>query len=243
MGIGDRVRAAEELKAEAALNAEGKLSGRQLKTLVGHGLAVGDAMALAATGIGFDDIVEIAQQQAANVAQARQGGGDIGTILAQNATQMERLIEKARTRRPESYNGDFPMPKHGGLNPKGEDVPPLRAEFWEAFWDAQQRKAVRDVKLEADTLHITEIRLFNLIQPGEYRVTNHLEEQGVFRVIVEKDEATGAESRVLFTYPSEWVNKASQGRRKPPYLRILRQILGIEGSIDAFLAAQETVAA
>jgi hypothetical protein len=249
MGIGDKVRAAAEEKAEQQMNADGKLSGRQLKELVGLGLSLSDARELAASGIGFDDIREIAEVQSSHTKQATSEGADISTVLQQNAAMMEKVIEKARNRRPESYNGDFPFPNISAYNPDGDasPAPPLKCEMWEGYWDERAQKAVRDDKIGAESLTKLEIRLLNELRGGEYRVENYDGEMGLLRVIATNDEATGALSRIVLAYPHAWVNKASRGRKKPVMVRVLSDVLDIgshkASDIQRWLDAREAQAA
>lgn len=206
-----------------------QLTGEQIKTLVTKGLSIGDANELANRGIPYEEISEIADAQAQTLHLAKQGGGDISTVLAQNAAMMEKVIEKARNRRPESYNGDFPFPNITAYNPDGDasPAPPLKCEMWEGYWDERAQKAVRDDKIGAESLTKTEIRLLNQLTGGEYRVNNYDDELGLLRIIATMDEATGVLSRLVLAYPHPWVNKASKGRKKPTLVKVLSDVLEI----------------
>jgi hypothetical protein len=246
MAIGDKVKAADEAKAEAALNADGKLSARQLKELVGLGMALSDARDLAASGIAYDDIHEIAEQQAANLKGAE--GADLTAVLAQNAAVMEKVVEKARNRRPESYNGDFPYHGISAFNPDGfaKPIPALKCEMTEAMWMVNEKTRMIEYhdtypleQSENGPLTKREVRLLNLLEPGEYEVENRDAERGVVRIVANLNEATGQPVKLLLACPMAWWTKEGK-QKKPSITDLCCQILGIEGNVDRWLDARES---
>lgn len=212
-----------------------QLTGEQIKTLVTKGLSIADARELAASGIRYEEIAEIADAQAQTLHLAKPGSGDMHSVLAQNAAMMEKVIEKARNRRPESYNGDFPFPNISALNPDGDAAPaqPFKCEFFEGYWYRDEREhrdktVIEKPGIEHGQLSKLEVRLMNLIQPGEYSVENYDGERGTVRVVATVNEATGAVQQLSILYPKHWVDKASKGRKKPVFVRVLADMLGIE---------------
>lgn len=246
-GVGYHVRKAEEERAEREANEQGKLSGRQIKELITKGMALADATALAASMISFEDISQIADLQAQQRAAAA-GTSEIAQLAAQHREDMTTLIEKARNRRPESYNGDFPHPEISSRNPDGytKPVPPLKCEMHDGAWsDRDQKVGAIDQPFEADQLDKHEVRLLNLLQPGEYRNIENFEgETGTVRVVASYNDASGALTRLVIAYPQKWVEKSSQGRKKPALTKVLMALVGYEGPVsklNAWLDEKEGV--
>lgn len=253
MAIGDKVRAEHERKEEAALNEQGKLSARQIKEAIGRGLSLRDARELAESGIRFEEILEIADAQAATLKQA-QSGQDMAPLMEQFAAVTEKAISSARNRRPESYNGDVPHKGISIYNPDGlaNPAPPLKCKVFEGSWNADAEKAVPYWEMEGcmDGLGPNsklEVLLANRLQPGEFRVRNHDGDEGLVRVVAKKSEATGEVTQLVIAYPHAWVTKTSKGRLKPSLLRVFCDIYGADGEkpeqLWKWLRAQEMVAA
>ena len=250
MGIGDRVRAEEERKAELAANAAGKPSGRQLTEVMGKGVAFADAMAMFAlmeNGNATYEQVLMLADMTIQQKEAASKGSDIALLTAQHRQDMEKLLERARNRRPESYLGDFPFPNISAFNPDGDakPIPPLKCDIWEGHWDVKKASAVEGYQFELEVLTKQEARLLNLLQAGEYKVENFEGETGLVRVVATKNDATGEVVKLCIAYPHLWVDKASMGRKKPALLKLLTQILGYDGSLkhlNAWLDEQEKVA-
>lgn len=248
MGIGDKVRAAQEEKQEQELNAKGELSGRQLRELVGRGFGIADARSLAQAGISFDDILSIADMQAEQRAKAV-GQSDVALLAQQNREFMEKVIEKARTRRPESYNGDFPFPNISAFNPDGsaKPAPPLKCDMYEGKWAMNPRTRVIDYQdgypLEQGDdglgpLTKQEVRLLNQLTAGEFQVENNSDETGLVRIVVHENDATGAPVKLVIAYPEPWMTNEGKGL-KPSVTKLCRQVLGIEGNVNAWLDQRE----
>jgi hypothetical protein len=244
MAIGDKVRAAQEAKARAIDSLDegaeqpddervstvtrvepkpkavfGSLTAGQIRDLVAKGLQIADVKSLADAGIGYDEIAEIADAQARTLALAKSGSdGPTETLIAmqqQNATFMEKVLERARSRRPESYNGDFPFPNISAFAPEGlahlpgQVLPPLKCPMFLGVWDAQQNKAVPVYPYIADDyggLSIEERRLLNNLQPGVFTVERRDEIVGQARVVIEQD-ADGTPTRLTIAVSKRWLEK------------------------------------
>jgi hypothetical protein len=249
MAIGDKYRA-KVAELEGREQADEGLSGEQLKAVLLKGLSLSDARELANAGLSFEDICEVADAQKSNV----QSGGDMGTILQQNAVMMEQVLSRAKNRRPEAYNGDVPHRWRSAFNPDGADAPtpPLKCKMHEGYWDAEKETAVDRWEIEGSIDGLgpntkLEVLLANRLEPGEYRVRNHDGIEGLVRVVAQKSEATGAVTKLTIAYPHNWVDKASKGRLKPSLLRVFCDIYDIGSEkpdhMLAWLKKQDAVAA
>jgi hypothetical protein len=229
---------------------EPSLSGDQLKAVLLKGLSLSDARELAAAGLSFEDICEVADAQQKNV----QSGGDLSTVLAQNAATMESVLTRARNRRPESYNGDIPHRFTSAYNPDGNEhpAPPLKCKMHEGYWDVESQKAVDRWEIEGcvDGLGPNtklEVLLANRLEPGEYKVRNHDGVEGLVRVVAQRSEATNEITKLTIAYPHNWVDKASKGRTKPSLLRVFCDMYDIGSEkpehMMQWLKSQESVAA
>lgn len=228
MAIGDKYRA-KVAELEGREQADG-LTGEQLKAVLLKGLSLSDARELASAGLSFEDICEVADAQRANV----QSGGDLQTVLQQNAAVMENVLTKARNRRPEAYNGDVPHRYYSAFNPDGADdpTPPLKCKIHEGYWDVENEKAIDRWEMEGSVDGLgpntkLEVLLANRLEPGEYSVRNHDGIEGLVRVVAQRSEATGEITKLTIAYPHNWVDKASKGRLKPSLLRVFCDIYDI----------------
>lgn len=178
-------------------------------------------------------VTDLAQAFATALEQQRQG----------HVTDMSSLIEKARSRRPESFKGDFPYPNISVFNPDGDakPCPDLKCEMWEGILDTTvkppvPRKGHVLEKGDLGPLTKREVRLLNHLTEGVYTVENRDGERAPVHVSIDR-AANGAPQLLIIAYPMNWMDKAGKNR-KPAVTDVCRQILGIEGgtaAIDAWL--------
>lgn len=169
----------------------------------------------------------------------------LGASQAQHATDMEALIKNARSRRPESFRGDFPFPNISAFNPDGDakPCPPLKCEMWEGIWVSTENRARKGYPLEQGDLGpLTkrEVRLLNQLTPGVFTIENRDGGTGTLRIVGEHDPS-GALTLLILAYPETWLSKEEK-HVKPSVTETCKQIFGIEGNVDQWLDAKDAEA-
>ena len=202
----------------------------------------------------LDETQDAAPVQITTEALAQAFAQALSITQQQNAELQEKMLEKARNRRPEAYNGDVPHRWRSAYNPDGADdpTPPLKCEMHEGYWDEREQKAYDRWKIEGSIDGLgpntkLEVLLANRLEPGEYMVRNHDGVTGKVRVVAQRSDATGAITKLTIAYPHNWVDKASKGRAKPSLLRVFCDIYDIGSEkpehMMKWLREQQAVAA
>lgn len=159
-------------------------------------------------------------------------------VLDQNATTTADVVKAARSRRPESYNGDFPYPGKSVFAPEGlaalpnEVLPKLKCPMFLGIWE--NNKAVPVYPYIADDtggLTLEERDLLNQLKPGLYTVERRDEITGPVRVVIDED-ADGTPTRLTIAVQKNWLEKGEV--RSLPSIKVLaRQLLEQQKAVSA----------
>jgi hypothetical protein len=216
MGIGDKVRAAEEAKAEAALNAEGKLSARQLKTLVQEGLAPLEARTLAADGLGYEELLAIATAQRTTQA---------------DASDREDITKAIRDGMNQARSMHNPVsPAVSSCNPLGDTDHPrpgLRYEWWLGVINDRTGLAERTGwQLEPDELTVFEQLALNACEPSE-GIIQRLDGVEMRVLLASERNDRGEIQRMVLALPANLISKQGENKNMvPPITSIVQQMTG-----------------
>lgn len=143
------------------------------------------------------------------------------------AEAMKEIAKVARSRRSESYNGDFEFPNLSAFNPEGDadPRPPLACRMWIGIWNDKTREAQTGYEMEWDQLSKREILLLNRLveAEGAYPVERTDGVRGTLRVVVDRDPG-GAPTRLILTYPHGWLDQDTKNA-VPSIVAAARQVL------------------
>jgi hypothetical protein len=223
MGIGNRVRAAEEAKAEQALNKEGKLSSRQHIELAELGLSIAEARSLMSDGIVFDQIYEIGEARArhaqANVTASQRGSAEIAAAVTEG-------IAQARTPIPENKQ-HHDKSDHNPFGDVAQPRPGLKCAWWWGMID-DKTKTVSNTGYEIDPADLTvwEQLALNTLPPGK-KVIKRLDGAELPVSITEKLDDHGKVKEMLLGLPANVIGKAGENKNMVPDItEIVRRMTG-----------------
>lgn len=149
----------------------------------------------------------LAQAVAAGVAAAM--GPIIQALQAGQVTQATELAKAARSRRPESYNGDFDYHGISFFKPDGGPLTPLRCPSYLGYWDDEEQKVIPAYPYLADEFGgctEEERRLLNQLEPGVFKAQRRDGVTGPVRVELRRD-VDGAPMRLVICVPKQWLSK------------------------------------
>jgi hypothetical protein len=155
--------------------------------------------------------IAVAAAMAPLIQQMQQGQAEmIAALLKGQTVSTAEAVKAARTKRPESYLGDFPFPGMSHFSPTGEKLPPLRCESFLGYWDEDENGQLTIyagypyVADEYGGCTLEERTLLNNLEAGVYRAKRRDGMEGIIRVQI-KHDIDGQPTRLVVAPPKTWL--------------------------------------
>lgn len=156
----------------------------------------------------------LAQMVALAVAEAMKPLiGALGAIVQGQGLATAEAVKAARTKRPESYLGDFPHPNISHFTPDGRMLPPLTCETFLGYWEQDELTGQLQIipgypyiAEETGGCTLEEREVLNRIQAGIYTAHRRDGVKGQVRVQVRHD-TDGQPYRKTIAVPKTWLTK------------------------------------
>jgi hypothetical protein len=149
-------------------------------------------------------------------------------LEGQRAGQVE-AVKAARSKRPESYLGDFPHVVTSHWSPDGSPLPALRCESFLGYWEEDETSGALSivpgypyVADEYGGCTRDEREVLNSLHAGVYRARRRDGTTGVVRVQI-KHDIDGTPTRLVVAVPKEWLSK--QAKNTLGGIEFLRQLV------------------
>jgi hypothetical protein len=136
----------------------------------------------------------------------------IAALIEGQKAGVAESVKAARTKRPESYLGDFPFPGTSHWSPDGSPLETLRCESFLGYWEEDENGGLSIIAGypyladEHGGCTNDERRALNVIQPGVFKARRRDGAEGIVRVQL-KHDMDGTPTRLVIAVPKPWLTK------------------------------------